>query len=436
MARLLIRRAAPYSIRITKAGPTKTRAAAAEVKNPPPGKGGDKNKTPMDQKEMNKLRQAPKYEKGYNFVLNEHPDLGVTGYLHDKAKKVVEIFYGDDAPRHGINVAWNNLANSHDVNQPITLHRASSEEHAENRKNALRYLKKNPAYVLDEKPIASVSHEDWWGSIVKVSPEESKITFHDNRSKATKEAMDKEIGTGELQLYRGPKVDGMPTPKHVTADFSSGSSKRRKKNPKENAKRGVLESMKDQEHSQQDPSSEYREEIGRLLDAYDVVQKNTTDLIWPFIEDMLAASHSSLVYEAAFAVYAHLTMAPVAISGPFAYGMHGFDEYEDRLVESGASNETMTMVYAIDGILIDLYQAAWQKATATLDATELRDDFDFLADYLDPKDRSLLPGSFVNVDSAGDDRYDVFLPPVNGFTNTIIVNGTLADVEEAQPNVG
>ncbi|KAL8646918.1 MAG: hypothetical protein Q9226_006656 [Calogaya cf. arnoldii] len=164
--------------------------------------------------------------------------------------------------------------------------------------------------------------------------------------------------------------------------------------------------------------------------------KNTTDLIWPFIEDTLAASNSSLVYEAAFAVYAHLTMAPVAISGPFAYGMHEFDEYENWLLESGASNETMTMVYAIDGILIDLYEAAWQEATAALGATELRDDFDFLADYLDPKDRSLLPDSFVNVDSTGDDKYDVFLPPANGFSSTIIVNGTLADVEEKQLNVG
>ncbi|KAI4207646.1 MAG: hypothetical protein LQ346_000453 [Caloplaca aetnensis] len=261
------------------------------------------------------------------------------------------------------------------------------------------------------------------------------IRYYDNRSKATKDAMTKEMVSGELQLYRGPKIDGWPIPKHVTADFTSSGSRKGGAKAGKNQKRSVLGNMKDQENNQQDPSSEYRDEINDLLDAYDVVQRNATDVIWPFIENMLAASNSSLVYEAAFAVYAHLTMAPVAVSGPFAYGMHALDEYEDGLVESGASNETMTMVYAIDGILIDLYETAWQNATAALDATDLPEDFEFLADYLDPKDRSLLPDYFVNVDSAGNDRYEVFLPPANGFANTTIINGTISDVEETKPNI-
>lgn len=126
---------------------------------------------------------------------------------------------------------------------------------------------------------------------------------------------------------------------------------------------------------------------------------------------------------------------PVAVSGPFAFGMHALDEYEDRLVASGASDETMTLVYAIDGILIDLYETAWQNATAALDATDLQEDFEFLADYLDPKDRSLLPDYFVNVDSAGDDRYNVFLPPEDGFANTTIINGTVFDIGETKPNL-
>ncbi|KAL8909704.1 MAG: hypothetical protein Q9207_000013 [Kuettlingeria erythrocarpa] len=103
--------------------------------------------------------------------------------------------------------------------------------------------------------------------------------------------------------------------------------------------------------------------------------------------------------------------------------------------ESGASNETMTMVYAIDGILIDLYGTAWQNATAALDATNLPGYFAFLADHLDPRDRPLVPDYFVSVDPAGDDRHDFFLRSADGFTNTTIINCTISGVEETKPNI-
>lgn len=256
--------------------------------------------------------------------------------------------------------------------------------------------------------------------------DEYTIRYFDNRSPQIKAQMDEELKHGDLQLYRGPSVDEMPKPKHVTADFTSGVStkggspkvvdaKKKPRGKKNNRKREILSSMKGQESAQQDPSAEYREEITNYLDSFESVQANITGVIWPSIEDMQAASNSSLVYEAAFAVYAHLTMAPVSISGPFAYGMHALDDYEDWLISSGASNETMTLVYAIDGILIDLYQTAWRNATTALSATHLVENLGVLADYLDPRDQSLLPDDFKNVDPTGDEKYDVFLPPENRF---------------------
>lgn len=136
------------------------RPKAAEVKNPPPGRGGDK---PFKEEEaiLDSLRQEPKYEKGYDFVLKKNPSRGATGYYHDADHKVVEIYYGDKAPRHAVNVEWNNLANALPPSRPITLKPASTPEKKEQRRNALRYLRKNPRIVLNEKPAASLSHDRW-----------------------------------------------------------------------------------------------------------------------------------------------------------------------------------------------------------------------------------------------------------------------------------
>ncbi|KAL9582411.1 MAG: hypothetical protein Q9212_003316 [Teloschistes hypoglaucus] len=359
------------------------RPKPADVKDLPPGKGGDK-KGKKDEKEFDKIYEAPKYEKGYDFVRSGPARKGDTGYFHNEKAKVVEIYYGDKTPRHAFNVEWNTLANGLKGNPPITMKAASSEQRKGQLKDSLRYLTKRGGTVLDEKPAASLSHDQWWTTIIRTASEESKyegqmygqahkiaadregytLRYFDNRSATSKKDMDEQLQAGDLLLYRGPKVDGFPTPKHPTVDHRSGvsdngkivDSKKATSGAKKNHKRDVLHSMKAQEPAHQDPNVEYRQDISDYLNAFHSVQANTTDVIWPLIEDMLAASKSSLVYEAAFAVFAHLTMAPVTISGPFAFGMHALDDYEDWLVASGASNETMTLVHAIDGILIDLYQ--------------------------------------------------------------------------------
>lgn len=420
------------------------RPQAAQVKDPPPGRGGD-GKTNRDAKELDRIKETPKYEKGYDFVRNGPPRRGDTGYFHNEKAKVVEIYYGDRTPRHAVNVEWNNLANGFKGNPPITMKAASPKEKEEQRRHSLKYLTKRGGTVLDEKPAASLSHEQWWSTIIQVHTEESKyeaqmygqahqiakdregytLRYFDNRSAALKKDMDEQLQAGELLLYRGPKVDGLPTPKHPTADHRSGvsdkgkivDSKKATGGRKKNDKRDVLDSMKAQEPANQDPSAEYRKELSDYLDAFHAVQANTTDVIWPFIEDMLAASNSSLVYEAAFAVFAHMTMAPVTVSGPFAFGMHALDDYEDWILASGASNETMTLVYAIDGILIDLYQTAWDNATTALSKTDLPKNLERLADFLDPDDRSLLPAGFTTVDPAVSDMYEVFLPPEDRFVD-------------------
>ena len=184
-------------------------------------------------------------------------------------------------------------------------------------------------------------------------------------------------------------------------------------------KRDVLQSMKDQESDQQDSTATFRDNLAGYLDALGVIQANATDIIWPFIDEMLSVSNSSLVYDAAFSIFAHLTMALVAISGPFAYGMHALDEHEDQLEASGASDDTITLAYAIDGILIDLYLSVWNNCTTALDVTGVAKSLDTLTDYLSPKNPSLLPDSFEKVDSALDDTYRISEPPEDRFVDVV-----------------
>ena len=148
-----------------------------------------------------------------------------------------------------------------------------------------------------------------------------------------------------------------------------------------------------------------------------LARNNVSDLIWPVIQDMLAFSNSSLVYGAAFSLYTELTMAPVSVMGPFKGGMHSLDQYEDSLQASGASDATMNLVYAIDGILIELYQTAWDNATALANATGLLGDLAVLADYLNPMDRTLLPDGYDDVDVNVADQYGLFVPSEDRYVN-------------------
>ncbi|KAL9611168.1 MAG: hypothetical protein Q9167_004190 [Letrouitia subvulpina] len=417
--------------------PEVPRPKTPEQKDPAPGRGGDKAKA-KDREEVESLHRDPPYEKGYDFHVDREPKKGTVALRTDDKKKEFHLYYGDKTPRHG----------------PIRLKVASDSKKTDQRKNSLRYLLKRPGTVLDEKPAASLDHDDWWTTVVRVSSSESQyegamyrqmkefvkkhpeysVVYHDWRSDAVKADMNKQMKNGELQFYRGPKVDGIPSPKHQTADFTSGVSRdSRSRSPKivdskdrkyrdrdHKSKRGIVENIQHhdtKEGSHQDSNDQYRDQIDEYLDAFSSVQKNASIIVQHFIDNMLATSNSSLVYEAAFAVYAHITMAPVSISGPFAYGMHGFDEYEDQLIASGASEDTMTLVYAIDGILIDLYQTAWDNATEAANANGLLDDLEFLSDYLTPKDQSLLPKNYDKIPYEGDDPYSMFLPPEDRFVS-------------------
>ena len=324
------------------------------------------------------------------------------------------------------------------------------------RADALRYYHSRKDIVIDEEPPASANHDDFWTTKVEVSPGESMyqaqmlkkfelaaekenpdytLKYFDHRDDSTRAEMQRELDAGTLRLYGGPEVKGYPKPKHPSADFTSGVGKRRDDEDRDRSrsptivdrkttrdksprKRSGIGEIQSHEGDYQDPTNGYKDQIDSYIDATHLAQNNITDLIWPTIENMMASSSSALVYDAAFSLYAEMTIAPVSVMGPFVGGMHAFDQYEDSLVTSGASEATMTLVYAMDEILIKLYQTAWENATAAANATDLLGDLAVLAEYLTPADRTLLPDGFDAVDENAVDNFASFVPSEDRYVNT------------------
>lgn len=427
-----------------------------DISNQRPGPGGDKQFS-QDEQYRDTLQDKPAYEKGYDFWHSgNRPSKGTTGVYKDEENKIIEIYYGAEAKLHGLNVAWNNKANGREETEGIHLNKASPEERKKQRADALRYYHSRKDIVIDEEPPASANHDDFWTTKVEVSPGESMyqaqmlkkfelaaekenpdytLRYFDHRDDSMKAEMQRELDAGTLRLYGGPEVKGYPKPKHPSADFTSGIGKQRDDEDRDRSrsptivdrkttrdksprKRSGIGEIQSHEGDYQDPTNGYKDQIDSYIDAMHLAQNNITDLIWPTIENMMASSNSALIYDAAFSLYAEMTMAPVSVMGPFVGGMHAFDQYEDSLVASGASEATMTLIYAMDEILIKLYQTAWENATAAANATDLLGDLTVLAEYLTPADRSLLPDRFDAVDVNAVDNFASFVPSKDRYVNT------------------
>ncbi len=102
------------------------------------------------------------------------------------------------------------------------------------------------------------------------------------------------------------------------------------------------------------------------------------------------------------------------VMGPFLYGMHAFDYYEDA-IRNSTDNETMAAIIAIDDFLINLYQTTWNKAYDALDSSGLLHDLDILAQCLTSNDTSVAD---LNEDPTTTDSINEFFL---GYLNSSLV---------------
>lgn len=124
-------------------------------------------------------------------------------------------------------------------------------------------------------------------------------------------------------------------------------------------------------------------ELQVYLDAWEIIYQNATDILWPYIVDMLAGSNSSRVITAAWSVYAHMIPTPYVVTGPFYHGWTSLYSQEAAwATEANMTNATLTELFAIDDVLISLYTAAWDGGYKALNSSGVLDDLDWLTDVI------------------------------------------------------
>ena len=149
-------------------------------------------------------------------------------------------------------------------------------------------------------------------------------------------------------------------------------------------------------------------DLQAYVDAWIVVKDNATDIIWPFIVDMLQGTNSSLVITAAWSVYAHLIPTSYEVSGPFHSGWTALPSQEAAWASSNMSDTDLQALYDINDVLTDLYSTAWDGAYDALNSTGVLDDLNTLEKVIAAYNCSL-PADGPTSPNATDPYADFFL---------------------------
>lgn len=119
------------------------------------------------------------------------------------------------------------------------------------------------------------------------------------------------------------------------------------------------------------------------LDAWTIIHDNATDIIWPYLVDMLEGSNSTMVITAAWSVYAHMIPTTYGVNGPFCHGLTSLPSLEAAWAsEPNMTNATLQGLFTINDILTDLYSAAWDGSYQALNSSGVLDDLNFLTDMI------------------------------------------------------
>lgn len=201
---------------------------------------------------------------------------------------------------------------------------------------------------------------------------------------------------------------------------------RKAQKPNQKNKRGGIEHIAGPETAANSPASasnnstdSSQDDLQAYLEAWDVIQINATNIVWPFLVDMISDSNSSEVYMAAWSIYSQLLYMPSDVDGPFYYGFQSLDWEEEQLrANPNITNDTLLDIYAAHDVLLDLYDIAWTSGWAALNASGSLDDLAWLAAVIDSYNDSSLPDSWTTVDASTYD--DPFADSFLGFLNTTV----------------
>ena len=217
-----------------------------------------------------------------------------------------------------------------------------------------------------------------------------------------------------------PGVIGV-SPQQYGKDIGSNSDYKSRKRIKRNS---ALDTLTDTASSGDTNSVSMSAQFQMYQAAYRSVQSNISDILFPFLDEILAGTNSSLAYNMAWSIWADLTGQPFHVVSPFSNGMNCLDWIEEAWTNQTNANATaahganatmlttngtyvngtndlpMLEFLATSMTLLELYEYAWYKASAAANKTGLLQDLATLSGYLLPTDTSIMSPGFqdpVNV---------------------------------------
>ena len=323
------------------------------------------------------------------------------------------------APNVAYTVGWAGGKSSVHVDSPIQ--RKAAEE--------ARKTGGTTSYDLDKSaprqqfhPAVGPYHDGnkHWGK----PKEERKVMGHHSRHSSS---------SGESRRSRSPRYDKRSADDQfdwrdyviISVDLDDSHSKR-------DAVEMGAESESDQNKAVVDETQSFKGEYEKYLQAYDATRNNATEIILPFIEDMVLGSTSDLVWNAAWEIMS-LADPAIMVMGPTSMGMHAFDGIEDEMRENGVSQDQMDAAERVHGVLIAMYLDTWQQAFDALKDSGVLEEMDTLLDELDTplEELAAIKGDTTGTDNMNDFFLNRPAQEVSGADNiTVPTNETnFPDVE-------
>ena len=147
-----------------------------------------------------------------------------------------------------------------------------------------------------------------------------------------------------------------------------------------------------------DPATAYQV----YMSAYTEMRVNVSNLLVPYLTPILEKTNNTLIYDMVRSIHSDLTAYGPWTLGPYSNGHHCFDWIEDQLFGNItdsmiAQNETIQAVLADHTILIDIYDNIWGNASRIANSTGYLAQMQTLRGYLNPKNTSIIPASWMTV---------------------------------------
>lgn len=136
-----------------------------------------------------------------------------------------------------------------------------------------------------------------------------------------------------------------------------------------------------------DEKTSFSQDYEQYLQEFDAVRTDASDIIMPFIEEMVNGSSSELVWDAAWEIFSMID-PNIQVIGPVSVGMHCFDWIEDQ-IENTTDKDTFDSVLAVHGVLEAMYLETWHNAQNALNSSGVLDLLWAIEDDLATNDTAL-----------------------------------------------